>query len=95
MRKLLRIVFLFLFFSTAVVACNTTDEACAEDCKKECCAEKKADTCDEDCDKPCCADKNEASDSLGKGNVEGNGDEQAHTCSQECKDNPEGCPHHG
>ncbi len=49
----------------SVVNMKTVDafaakKACAPDCKKECCAGKKADTkkeCPADCKEPCCADK--------------------------------------
>jgi hypothetical protein len=97
MRKLIRAVFLFLFFTTAVVACNTTEEECKEDCKKECCEKEDKAECDDDCEKPCCSEKESTSDSSAvetDSSATLRGDEEAHTCTKECAENPDGCPHH-
>lgn len=68
---------------------------CAADCEKECCADKDRKECAADCEKECCADKSESTDSTEVEPAKVEGDEQAHTCGDECKANPDSCPHHG
>ena len=69
-------------------------EACEKDCKKECCEGKEKKACAEDCKKECCADKAEAEATDTTGTTEVMGDEQAHTCTQACQDDPHSCPNH-
>ena len=67
-------------------------EACKADCKKECCTDKDKEACEPGCEKECCADKAEATDSTATTEV--TGEEQAHTCTQACQDDPHSCPNH-
>lgn len=104
--KLLSFLFILTF---AFTSCGNTDkdckddckkeccegeekEACKEDCKKECCSEKDKEACEADCKKECCAGKAEAKDS--SATTEVTGEEQAHTCTQACQDDPHSCPNH-
>ena len=95
MTKTIKLLTLAFFLSFAFVACNDGNkEECAEDCKKECCAEKDKEACEPGCDKECCAGK-EAGDSMQMDSASMmHGDEQAHVCTDACKTDPESCPHH-
>ena len=74
-------------------ACEGKDKkACKADCKKECCADKDKAACEPGCEKPCCADKAEKADS--NATTEVTGEEQAHTCTKACQDDPHSCPNH-
>jgi hypothetical protein len=78
--------------------CEDKDKKeCAEDCKKECCKDKDKEkkACEPGCEKECCkggdSDSTAAPADTTAAPV---GDEDAHTCTRACKDDPDSCPHH-
>ena len=102
MKKTIKLLSLLFVLSLTTLACNNK-QACAEDCKKECCEKKEKAACEPGCEKACCKDKAEEvmsevdTTEVGateEATTEVEGDEQAHTCSAMCDSDPHSCPNH-
>lgn len=93
MKNILKLLSLVFLLSLTTVACNDK-KACAEDCKKECCASKDKAACEPGCEKACCKDKTDEVMPTDSGSTEVTGEEQAHVCSAECQSDPHSCPNH-
>ncbi len=81
MKNLIKLLSLVFVLSLTTAACNDK-KACAEDCKKECCAKKDAEAAPAD-EAPMDADTTEVT-----------GEEQAHICTAACEADPHSCPNH-